>query len=335
MVRLINDQNKVVFLAESGLYGVASGAAGVGLWIGQVESHTIDDVENKMATRFVGASTRSFTQMIPGPRDVTGTLTYAPQDMRLPFLAIGSIIDGGAAAKYTHVVTQIETNSRQSVFTSGTLNPPTSFTIEDSKTGNGANNTFIRTVNGCVADSMRVIAAQGEKVKVEIDYIGQTLNFTSGTASTTTVSTVTPYLWNNCSLTISGTPIQTAKEVTLEVAQNIEAPHYLNGSRDISVPFPKNRDNKLSVTLDLDAPTSSLLYNGLFKNNAQFNAVFDLNADVTATGSQHTIYFLSGARIISMDAPSEVEGVSESTLELQCPIIVGSAFDATPKYNYW
>jgi hypothetical protein len=319
--------------AESGTYAVASGTAG--LWIGQVESNSIDDTENKMPTRFMGTSTRSFEAMIPGPRDVKGTLVYAAQDMRLPFLAIGSVVDGGAANKYTHLATQVNTNVMQSPFTSGTLNAPTSFTLEDSKTAVGGNNTFIRTINGCVPDSIRIIAAQGEKVKVEVDYIGQTLNFTSGTASTTTVSTVTPYLWNNCSLVISGTTINTAKNVQLEIAQNVEAPHYLNGSRDISVPFLKNRDNNMSVTLDLDAPASSLLYNALYKQNAQFNVTFDMNADVTATGSQHTIYVLSGARIMSMDAPSEVEGTTESVVEISAPIVIGSAFDSVAKYNYW
>lgn len=333
MVRFVNDQNKVVMFAESGLYATPSGTAG--LWIGQVESHSISDTENKMETRYVGNLTRSFSQMIPGPRDVTGNLVYAPQDMRLPFLALGSVVDGGTAAKYTHFSTQVNTNVRQNAFTSGVLNPPISFTIEDSKTAVGTNNTFIRTVNGCVPDSVRVIATQGEKVKVEVDYIGQTLNFTSGTASSTTESTITPYLWNNCSLTISGTSIPTAKDITLEIAQNLEAPHYLNGSRDIAVPFPKNRENKLSVTLDLDAPTSSLLYNALYKQNGQFDATFDMNADITTTGSQHTIFFLSGARITSMDAPSEVEGNTESTLEISAPILVGSAFDNTPKYGWF
>jgi hypothetical protein len=319
--------------AESGTYAVASGTAG--LWIGLVESNEIDDAENKMATRYLGTSTRSFVQMIPGPRDVTGTLTYAPQDMRIPFLTIGSVVDGGSANKYTHLVTQVNTNVAQSSFTSGTLNAPNSFTLEDSKTAVGTNNTFIRTINGCVPNTVTLTATQGEKVSVEVAYIGQTLNFTSGTASTTTASTVTPYLWNNCSLVISGTTINTAKEVVLEIAQNVEAPHYLNGSRDISVPFQKNRDNKLTVTLDLNAPTSSLLYNELYKTNGQFDATFDLNADVIATGSQHTIYFLSGCRITSMDAPSEVEGTTESTIEIQAPILIGSAFDTTPKYGYW
>jgi hypothetical protein len=333
MTRFVNDQNKVIMFCESGTYATASGTAG--LWIGLVENNTLDDAENKMETRFVGASTRSFSQMIPGPRDIKGTLTYAPQDMRLPFLSIGSVVDGGTTNKYTHLATQINNDVRQSPFTSGTLNPPTSFTIEDSKTSTGANNTFIRTINGCITDSTKITATQSEKVRIDIDYIGQTLNFTSGTASSTTVSTTTPYLWNNCSLTMSGTSITTAKEVILEINQNLEAPHYLNGSRDISVPFFKNRENKMTVTLDLDAPTSSLLYNGLYKNNAQFDTTFDMNADVTATGSQHTIFFLSGCRITSMDAPSEVEGVTESTLEMSCPILIGSAFDNVQKYCYW
>jgi hypothetical protein len=331
MVRFINDQNKVVLFHESGTYASVSGTA---VWIGQVESNSIDDAESKMETRYVGASTRSFSDMIPGPRDVTGTLVFAPQDMRIPFWAIGSIVDT-SGTNSTHISTQIQNNARQSAFTSGTLNPPISFTLEDSKTAAGTNNTFIRTINGCVPDVTRIIAAQNDKIKVEVDYIGQTLNFTSGTASSVTASTVTPFLWNNCSLTISGNTIQTAKEIEVEINQNTEAPHYLNGSRDIAVPYFKNRDNKLTVTLDLDAPLSSVLYNDLYKNNGQFNATFDINADSSTTGSAHTIITFSGARITSMDAPSEVEGITESTIEISAPIVIGSAFDRVVKYNPW
>jgi len=326
----VSDQNKVVLLMESGTYANVSGN---GYWIGQVESNSIEDSESKIETRFLGASTRSFTDQLQGPRDVKGTLVYSPQDMRIPMWAIGSVVDTSGTNSF-HLATQVNNNVRQSAFTSGTLNAPLSFTIEDSKTVSSTGENFIRTINGCVPNKVTLTATQGEKVKCEVEYIGQTLAYSSGTSTSVTQSTVTPYLWNNCSLTLAGSSIVTAKEVSLVFNQNTEAPHYLNGSRDISVPFQKNRDNMLNVTLDLESSQAKMLYNDFYKTNTKFNGVFDLNADST-TGSQHAIYGLSGAYITAMENPSEVEGSVESTIEIKCPIIVGSVFDRNLKINPW
>jgi hypothetical protein len=331
MGRFVSDQNKVLMIHESGTYSVVSGN---GYWIGQVSNNDISDEEGKIEDRYLGANTRSFVSVTNGPRDVKGTISFYPQDMRFLSWAIGSVVDV-SGTNSTHLATQIQNNVMQSPFTSGTnrLSAPISFTLEDSKTSAGTGNNFIRTINGCVIDSMRLIASQGEKVNVEVDYIGQTLNFTSGNTTSVTALTNTPYLWNNCSLVISGTTIQTAKEITFEVSHNMEAPHYLNGSRDISVPFPKNRDNRLSITLDLSSPDSALLYN-LYKNNSMFNSTFDLNADSTA-GSQHTIISLSGCYVNLMSNPSALEGPVESTVDIICPIVIGSVFDRVSAYNPW
>jgi len=336
MTRYISDQNKVVLLAESGTYGVTSGTAGAGLWVGEVTEHSIEDSENLREDRFLGASTRSVAQWVGGPRDIKGKLTYNAQDMRLPFWAIGSVNDGGAAGHYTHYVNQIETNNWQNPFCSGTnqLNAPMSFGLEDSKTAGGIGSTFLRTVKGCVVDTMTITANQGEKVKVDVDYIAQNLTYSGGTSSlTATVATTTPYLWSNCSLQVSGTTLQTAKSVSLEVANNITGPHYLNGSRDIASPYFGNRDNTLTVDFDLDNQAGTLIYD-LYKRNASFNCVFDMNGDVT-TGSLHTIFFMSGCKVNKMDVPSVIEGTVEASADIVFPIIIGSSIDTIAKYNPW
>jgi len=45
MVRFISEQNKIVFLHESGTYAATSGN---GVWLGQVIENSIDDSENKI-----------------------------------------------------------------------------------------------------------------------------------------------------------------------------------------------------------------------------------------------------------------------------------------------
>jgi len=139
MARFLSDQNKVLLLHESGTYSSTSGNA---VWLGEVTENSIDDTENKLEDRFLGTSSRSFGDYELGPRDVTGTLTYNAQNFRLPFWAIGSVVDSASGTTVSHTSTQVDTDVRQSAFTSGTLNPPISFTIEDSKQSPGTGKNF-------------------------------------------------------------------------------------------------------------------------------------------------------------------------------------------------
>ena len=88
MTRYQSDQNKVVLVHESGTYGVTSGAANIGIWVGQVTDHSIEDSEGLIVDRYLGNLSRSYGTITQGPQDVTGTLTMHPQDMRLLFWAI-------------------------------------------------------------------------------------------------------------------------------------------------------------------------------------------------------------------------------------------------------
>ncbi len=322
MGRYIHDQNKVAFLHESGTYGSVSGT---GIWPGQVTEHSIDDAENKIPGRFLGASTRSFSTQDQGPRDVTGTLTYMAQNMMIPAIAIGSVTITSGTDAYQVDATQVNTDVAQSAFTSGTLCPPRSFTLEDSKQSPGTGENFNRTITGVVPNTTTITATQGEKVSVSVDYVGQNLTFSSGTTTSITEDTITPYLWSSVTVQVAGSEIQTAKEAVLEINQNIEPPHYLNGSRDISVPFPGNRENTFNLTIDLESTDGKMLYEDIYKANAEVNCVFDMNQD-GSTGSQHTTYTLSGARIMSMENPSANEGVTESTVEISCEDVTMTEF---------
>lgn len=345
MTRYLSDQNKVILLHESGTYALASGT---GQWIGEVISNDISDEEGKIVDRFLGTGKRTFDSITPGLRDVTGTITYNAQDMRIPFWAIGSTWDSGGATSFgTHLVVEVNTGSWINPFVSGGTGQsmvPIGFTLEDSKTSPGTGRNSIRTIKGCIPDNIRITATQGEKVSIECDYIGQTLDYTSGATTGITVPTTTPYLWNNCSLILSGANagetynLNTAKEIVLEISNNIEGPHYLTGSgtisRDIGAPIVGNKDYRLSVTMDLRGDQADVIYSGLYKQNKTFNSIFELNGDTT-TGSLHTIFFMSGCKVMSMENPSEVEGTTESTMEIIPRFIIGSAFDPTLKYNIY
>jgi len=314
MTRYIADYNKLVGIFESGTSGEPM--TGSSFWIGQVQEHSVDEAENKLVNRYLGTETRSYDAIEQGPRDVTGTFSYHPMDMRLPFWCVGSIFDT-SGTNSEHTATEVNTNVRQNPFVSGTgdLNPPISFTLEDSKQAAGTGKNFIRTINGVCINNVTITSSQGEKVKVNINYIGKTSSFSSGTTTAVTEITGRPYLWSDCSLTLGTNAINTAKEIALAINQNFEAPHYINGSRDISTPYPKDRENSLSVTMDLDSDVAKTLYETYYKSNTTFNGVFDLDADST-TGSQHTIYTLSGCKVMSMENPSTIDGATESSIEI-------------------
>ena len=327
MARYISDQNKVVLLHESGTYAVVSGN---GQWIGQVTSHSISDSEGLIETRYMGTSTRNFDTFEQGPRDVTGTITYSPSDMMLPFFAIGSLYSSGTGT-VTHIVSEIDHDVEQSPWTSGTLNAPVSFTLEDSKQAPGTGRNFIRTINGVVPNTMTISASQGDKVNVSLDYIGQTLTHSSGTTTSVTEGTARPYLWSDCLITLGGSPISTITDFSFEINNNLQGPHYVNGSRDISVPFRLNRDYTVSLTVDLDGQDADMLYNNYYKNANTFNLSFDMDAD-SSTGSQHTVFAMSGCYITAMDPPSEADGATSTSITVRPESVTGSAWD-TKTYN--
>jgi len=321
MARYISDQNKVVGIFESGTYGTPMTGSGY-FWPGQVTDHSIDDAENILENRHLGNLNRSVVQYVQGPRDVTGTLTFHPQEMRLVGMTIGSIFSVSGQTS-VHTATEINSDLWQSPFCSGTgqLNPPISITLEDSKQTPGTGVNFIRTIKGVVPNTVTLTATQGEKLEVAMDYIGKNLTYSSGTTTSITEVTQRPYLWSDASLTVysdtgNASGLDTAKEVTLEINQNRTGPHYLDGSRDISTPFNGNRDKIMTITMDLDSDSAKMLYNEFYKGGSAFHVKFDLDGDVNSIGSQHVEFHLSGCHIRSMENPSLVEGSTESVIEL-------------------
>ena len=328
MARIINNLNVVIGIHESGTY--AGSITGSTFWIGQVQSHSTSESEGLIEQRFLGQSDRNFDRFIQGPRDVTGTLTYNPSDMRILFWSIGST-RSVSGTNGTFAVQEVEPNVRLSPYTSGALNPPISFAIEDTKVSVGTGQNFKKTIRGIVPNVTTLSATQGEKVLMTVDYIGQTLYHGSSANTSFVEITRSPYVWNHVSMTLAGSSVDTAKSVEFVVDNSREAPHYLNGSRDISVPFDGNRNYTVSLTQDLDGIYAERLYRNFYLGGSTFNMTLDLNADNTGTssaGSQHTILYMSGCYIIEMPVPSELEGTVEATLTIRPQTVTGSEFNA-------
>ena len=278
--------------------------------------------EGLIEQRYLGTASRNFDTFIQGPIDITGTLEYNPQDMRIVFWTIGSTFTVSGTTIAISTATEIDSDVVQSPFTSGTANnAPISFQIEDSKQSPGTGRNFNRIVRGVVPNVTTLNLSQGEKAIVTVDYMAQSAITGSGATTTFTEITRRPYLWSDTTLNIGigtnlGSSIDTAKSISFEINQNRTLPHYLDGSRVTSIPFNGNRNYTLDLTLDWEGITADMLYNEFYKGGSKFNMTLALNASNTA-GSQEATFIMSGCFITSTDVPSPLEDINETTLTIR------------------
>jgi len=330
MARYVSDQNQVAFIYESGTYASVSGN---GFWPGLVQSHDIDESMGVINLRYIGAGDRNVDQFVDGPEDYTGTLSLHPQNWRFLAFALGSCVDGGSPSPYTHVIS--ETNSDNgNAFTSGVANPFMSFTLEDGHQFDATNGlNFVRTINGCVVNSLTISATQGEAATMEVNYIGQALSFGSEAVTSITEDTARPFLWKDFQLQIpSGTVYCEMTDFSWSINNNLEAPHYICGSRVIGAPIPLNRDYELTATFHGTSEHTKTLYDQYFTGGSTFNAMLQ---GIASTGSREIYVIMSGCKMTDMSAPSPVEGVNTQSITINPATCVVHVNDLTELYNPW
>lgn len=331
MGRFVADQNKVLFLYESGLYASPTGLTGQ--WFGVVTNHDIVDSTNVESIRYLGGGNRNVDIHVDGPLDHEGTLVFHPQDWKSLTFTLGSTLDGGAPTPFTHDISESDSNDGNA-FTSGTLCPFISFTVEDSQGGFVAGSNFIRTANGCIVDSWEMSASQGDIVEVNVGYVAQSVNFSSGASTAVTAITDRPFLWQDIKVHLpSGTVLQEVKDLTVSINNNLEKPHYLNGSREISVPIPMNRDYEISITLDADNEVTKTLYDQHFRGGSEFNMIVAVEDTTAGAGSRDLFMTFSGCKLTEMEAPSPNEGIDEQSLTIVPKTVSVLVEDLTQLYN--
>ena len=298
MAYMISDQNYVGFFYESGTYASTLGTTLH--WPGLVQNHEVDETVTKERIRYTGTGDRNVSQFENSTKDVTGTLSIYPQDWKFLAFALGSNVDAGSPSPYSHVISEVNSDNGNYA-TSGTKNPFTSFTIEDSHMGpQPGSNNFVRTVVGCMVDSFSVSSAEGEMATVEVNYIAQNVTAGSGERTAITQDTSRPYKWQDFKVHLeSGNTIDGLKDVSLTVNNNLVARHYLNGSQVIELPIPTTRDYELSLTLDESTEWTQTLYNTYFLTGSKFNVLFEVN-DTARAGSASMLMSLSGCVLDDM-----------------------------------
>ena len=329
MTRYFGDGNLVGFYYESGTYANTSGAL---QWIGQVKNHDITENTNVQTTRYLGTDDRSVSALTPTVKDVEGAFTYYPQDWKFLMFGLGGNIDGGSPDPYTHTMTEKNSDDGNS-YTSGTLNPFISFSLADSKKGKTGNQYFVRTVNGAMVNTWSMSWSQGDIIECETNYRAQSVTFTSGTLPALSETTNRPYLGKDVQVSIpSGTDLLTNKGGTFTVNNNVEGPHYNNGSEVIGVPYPVDRDYELSLTVDWNWDMADTYYQSYYKGGSSFNAQLSVSA---SAGSREVIVTMSGCKLTDMPIPSPSEGVNEATLTIVPSNVSAVASDSIEKYAPW
>ncbi|MCH7560862.1 MAG: hypothetical protein IIC67_05770 [Thaumarchaeota archaeon] len=274
---------------------------------------------------------RNVDQFVDGPTDYTGTLTFFPQDWRSVVTALGSNVDSGSPSPYIHTIVELNSSAETALNISGALNPFTSFTLEDSKTFNPTGLNFIRKLKGCNTDTWTLNGTQGEILTIDMDYIAQNIAFSSGTTTVVTEDSTRPFLWRDVQLHIpSGTVIAELKDFSLSISNNLEPPHYLNGSRVIAPPIPLNRDYELTATLDSTSTNSKKFYDQFFIGGSTFNMMLAVSA---STGSKEAFFIMSGCKITSFESPSPDEGINEYSITIMPQTVTVSTNDLIEKHN--
>jgi hypothetical protein len=330
MARYIADSNNVGFFYESGTYANVSGTVQS---FGLVQEHSVTSNMNTSPIRFVGNASRDVGQQINIMEDYEGTLSYYPQDWKGVMFALGSVVDGGIDP-FTHEIKALDSTDGNQ-FTSGTLNPFISFSIEDGQQSSTADKDFVRTVNGCIVNSFTVTASQGEPISCELSYLAQNVIQTSGAPNAVTESTLRPFLFDDLIVAKNGTNLNTVRDFSLAINNNLDAPHYINGSKVVSVPIPGNRDYEVSLTIDANEVDTIPLYEENLKGGSEFNMTATFTDVSAGAGSRDATFTLSGCKLTSMENPTTLEGVNEQSITIVPKKVTGLVNDIIGVYGGW
>lgn len=332
MARYVGDQQKIAIILESGTYASVSGT---GQWPGLVQEHEINSSINTQEIRYAGQGNRDVGIFVDTALDEKGKMKFYPQDWRLLGFAMGSVVDGGSPSPYTHTFTAID-NNVSNAYTSGTLNPFMSFTVEEAMVAPGTGLNKVKTINGCVIDTIEYSASAGGIIQANVDYIGQSVTYTSGTPTATTTSALRPFLWADVKVHIpSGTIIQEVRDWSFKLMNNLNAPHYNNGSKVIAIPIPENRSYELDVTIDATSERSLTFYTNYFKSGNTFNALLEINCVDAGTGSRDIFIAMSGCKMVDMTDPTKSSQVTQQKILIKPQTVTALVDDLIFRYNPW
>lgn len=329
MGRYVGDLNHHAIIHESGTYGSVSGA---GVWPGLVTGVDHGENTNVKEVRYTGTASRNVSTFVVTAKDYAPVITYHPQDWKILGYALGSIVDSGSPYPYAHALEETN-NDDGNAFTSGTVNPPMSFTLECAKQFNPTGLNHVKTYKGCVVDTYTINSDEGGVLECEASLIAKEVLYSSGAVTTVTQDTAPIYIHGKTKWFLpSGTLLNNIRSWSYILSNNLNAPHYGNGSYEIDAPIPENRNHELSIKVDADSSNAKTLYTTYYQTGSTFNM---LGIASMITGSQEIILSCSGCCLTDMPDPDQSEGINQWDLKIKPQTVSAIVNDHIFKYNPW
>lgn len=240
---------------------------------GLVQSVNPTETNNLMKIRTMGGS-RDYSNIVPGKFEVSGSFEYYLQDADFLRQAFGedtgttTTTDSGpiyhtGAATYVHVMGSAASPDADSF---------PSFTMEFADTedaGTSADTGNLKRVyDGCRVNTLSMSASVDEPLKINVDWIGQSVTISTAAATSVTESTKDPYVFYQGQVysTSGAIAYDTAVDTTSRLCQvnsfdfsvnnNLEAIWYVSGTcattqslRGLKKLLVKGRDYEASLGL--------------------------------------------------------------------------------------
>lgn len=303
--------------AASGDHSWKQGGSGTAQWFGYMTedgAHTPDESEGYESLRYIGGADRNVDTFVKGPTDYTGTLRIDKlQEIALSSFAWGKLAQAGSPTS-THTVTE-----------SGTL---PSLAFEDGQEAVSGSH-LRRFYSGVKVDKLTLSCVEGEELVLELDYIAGSKTVDTSANTAVTAATDVPYQWDDFKLVISGGGIDgnvdTMKEFTFSLTNNLDAQHYLNGTRNIGEQVGGNRDYEFTAVIHATVGSAYDWYKKFFEAGSDIN--IDLQCFRTS-GTDDFIVTMSGCRMMDCDQPIQPGGQMKQTWTIQplsCSLIARTA----------
>ena len=240
-----------VLYGEETQFGAGATPA-AGNRVGRVTSFNINMTNNMLKTQGMGEG-RNVTGSFTGPFDVTGSMDWEVDDFIFMQYAIGVYTaSGGAAPSGNYSELQEMDNIGYSATTIPTL------TLEFGHEGNDVDHEV--TVFGAVINNLTITGTQGETLKANCDFIGQTVASTA-TILTYTIPTTDVFVFQQGGVVIGASDTFACTSFALTIANNMQTYRNL-GSRLIQQPVTGMRRYDFTITFKMNDNTTAGVLSG-------------------------------------------------------------------------
>lgn len=202
-----------------------------------------------------------------------------------------------------------------------------SFTVEasiDSATD------YVRKFNGCYVNGMKIDCEEGGELNASFPLIGMNTSAAGTTATTVSIPTTAPYLFNQGAITCMGGAIATVNSFGVDMKNNMKGKHYIQSTNGLNV--YEVGTGKRNIEITMSAVPQSNAWTERMRPGAQsaattFSAVF-----TRATSTDVLTLSATGVYLKDLGQPVPEEGEFVTDMTLIAKTLSATVIDSTPYY---